>query len=51
MRYGISIAIFPTAWEIGYARIRRKDVLAIGPIRLSIHRVSGTLDDYRKEAS
>lgn len=48
MKYGVSIALFPTAWEVGYARIRNKDVLALGPIRLSIHRVRGSLTDYSK---
>lgn len=46
MKYGISIAIFPTAWEIGYARVRKKDVLAFGPLRFSIHRIKGSLTDY-----
>lgn len=46
MKYGISIAVFPTAWELGYARIRKKDVIAFGPFRLSIHRVKGTLKSY-----
>lgn len=48
MKRGISIAIFPTAWEIGYARIRKKDVIAFGPFRFSIHRISGSLESYAK---
>lgn len=46
MRYGISIALFPTAWEVGHARIRGKDVFALGPLRFSIHRVKGPLAAY-----
>jgi hypothetical protein len=46
MKYGISIAVFPTAWEIGYARIRNKDVVAFGPFRFSLHRIKGALKDY-----
>lgn len=49
MKYGISIAIFPTAWETGHKRIRQKDVWALGPIRFSIHRVKGSLSDYAEK--
>jgi hypothetical protein len=46
MKYGVSIALFPTSWEVGHARIRNKNVVAFGPIRLSLHRVQGSLKDY-----
>lgn len=46
MKYGISMALFPTSWEIGHARIRHKDVWAFGPFRFSVHRVQGSLADY-----
>lgn len=48
MKYGISLAIFPTAWELGYARIRKKQVWAFGPFRFSVHRVEGSLKSYSK---
>ncbi len=47
MKYGISIAIFPTLWEFGKVRIRDKSLLAIGPFRFCIHRVKGSLADYK----
>lgn len=46
MKTGMSIALFPTSWEFGYARVRRKDVWAFGPFRFSIHRIEGTLNNY-----
>lgn len=51
MKHGISLAIFPTAWEVGYARIRRKDVWAFGPFRLSFHRIQGDLKSYNTESN
>ncbi len=48
MKYGISLAFFPTAWEVGAVRIRDKSLLAIGPFRLCLHRVKGSLADYAK---
>lgn len=47
MKIGVSVAIFPTSWALGYVRIRDKDVLAFGPFRFSLHRVRGSLKDYR----
>lgn len=44
MSYGFSLTLFPTLWEVGYARIRQKDVYAFGPFRFSIHRVTGKLN-------
>lgn len=46
MRYGVSISLFPTAWELGHVRVRGKNVIAFGPLRLSFHRVQGSLKDY-----
>lgn len=46
MKYGISIAIFPTSWELTYKRIRSKDLIAFGPLRFCLHRVTGNLSEY-----
>ena len=46
MKYGVSIAIFPTAWALGYVRIRKKDMISFGPFRFCLHRVSKPLDSY-----
>lgn len=48
MTYGISIAIFPTKWELGHVRVRNKNVVALGPLRFSLHRVAGKLRDYKE---
>lgn len=50
MRRGVSFSIFPTSWEAGYVKIRRKRVWAFGPFRFSIHRVSGSLQGYKNES-
>jgi len=50
MSYGFSLSLFPTLWEIGHARVRNKDVYAFGPLRFSIHRVSGSLKSYGDKA-
>jgi hypothetical protein len=46
MSYGISIALFPTKWELGHRRIRQKNVVAFGPLRFCLHRVKGSLKEY-----
>lgn len=46
MKYGISIALFPTSWELTHKRIRNKSLIAFGPLRFCLHRVTGSLSDY-----